>query len=188
LAAIFDAEWTPSSQRMQQLDYYASFLKLRDLPFPTIAAVQGPAIGAGLNLALVCDVVIAGPAARFGATFAKLGLHPGGGCTSLLTNRMGAGRALRTLLLGRVLDGQEAYETGVADVLASDPLEAAIDTADQIAALNPSLARDMKQTVRLASHGSFEAALGFESYAQAASAFEPGVREGIRTAGRSTHR
>ena len=189
LGAIFDVDGaTPSAMRARQLSYYDSFLALRDLAYPTIAAVQGPAVGAGLNLALVCDIVVAGPDARFGVTFAKLGLHPGGGCTYFLTRRLGPGRALRTILLGRTLGGEEAYAQGVADELADDPLASALATAERVAKLEPSLARDMKQAVRLGATGSFEATVGFESYAQAATAFNPGVIDGIRAAGRTTRR
>jgi enoyl-CoA hydratase len=189
LGAVFDAEHaTPSQMRARQLSYYESFLTLRELDIPTIAAVQGPAVGAGLNLALVCDIVIAGPRARFGVTFAKLGLHPGGGCTAFLVRRMGPGRALRTMLLGEVIDGPRAVELGLADELADDPLAEALLLAEQTAALEPSVARDMKRAVSIASTESFEALLGFESYAQAATAFNPGVIDGIRAAGRTTRR
>jgi enoyl-CoA hydratase len=189
LGAIFDAEGaTPSQMRARQLGYYESFLTLRELAIPTIAAVQGPAVGAGLNLALVCDIVIAGPEARFGVTFAKLGLHPGGGCTAFLVRRMGSGRALRAMLLGEVIDGPRAAELGLADELADDPLAQALALGGQVAALEPSLARDMKRAVSIASTESFEAVLGFESYAQAATAFNPGVIDGIRAAGRTTRR
>ncbi|MGH3241246.1 MAG: enoyl-CoA hydratase-related protein [Spirillospora sp.] len=189
LMAIFAVEdATPAATRARQLAYYDSFLWLRDLPYPTIAAVGGHAIGAGLNLALVCDVTIAGPGARFGATFARLGLHPGGGCTYFLTQVMGPGRALRTLLLGRTLDGRAAYDEGLADEFAEDPLDAALTLASAVAGLDPALARDMKRAVAIAANGSFEAAVGFESWAQAASAFSPGVQDRIRASGRSTAR
>jgi enoyl-CoA hydratase len=189
LAAIFDAgDETPSARWARQLDYYESFLWVRELAFPAIAAVNGPAIGAGLNLALVCDIVVAGAEAKFGVTFAKLGLHPGGGCTYFLTQRMGAGRALRTILLGRTLGGEEALASGLADELAEDTLAAALTTAERIAVLEPSLARHMKQAVRTAVNDSFEATLELETWAQAASAMNPGVIEAIRATGRSTRR
>lgn len=187
LMAIFGAEGaTPSMMRDRQMSYYESFLWLRQLRYPTVAAVNGHAIGAGLNLALACDVTIAGPNARFGATFAKLGLHPGGGCTYFLTRRLGPGRALRALLLGRTVGGQEAYEQGLADCYAEDPVDEAIGFADTVATLEPSLARDIKHSVELAAEQTFEATVGFESWAQAASAYNAGVQAGIRAAGRST--
>ena len=73
---------------------YDSFLRFRRLEIPTIAAVNGHAVGAGVNLAMACDLRIAGPGARFGVTFTKLGLHPGGGCTYFLTQALGRQRAV----------------------------------------------------------------------------------------------
>ncbi len=187
LGAIFDVEGaSPATIRARELSYYESFLWIRDLPYPTVAAVDGPAIGAGLNLALACDIVIAGADARFGATFAKLGLHPGGGCTYFLTQAMGPRRALATLLLGRTLDAETAVAHGLAERVADDSLADALEFASRIAALEPSFARDLKQAVRLAATGSFESVIAFESWAQAGTAFNPGVIEGIRAAGRST--
>ncbi|WP_225928987.1 enoyl-CoA hydratase-related protein [Rhodococcus opacus] len=187
LMAIFGVDGaTPSRMRDRQLSYYESFLWLRELPYPTVSAVNGHAIGAGLNLALACDITIAGPNSRFGATFAKLGLHPGGGCTSFLTQKLGRGRALRTVLLGRTLDGTQAHVEGLADVYSDDPLAEALTLAHSVAALQPSLARDMKQAVNLAAENSFDVTVGFEAWAQAASAYNPGVQETIRAAGRST--
>jgi enoyl-CoA hydratase len=187
LVALFDVDGaSPSEIRARQLSYYESFLWLRELPYPTVAAVNGHAIGAGLNFALACDIVIAGPRSKFGASFAKLGLHPGGGCTSFLTQRIGSGRALRTLLLGLTLDGPEAYAQRLADVFADDPRAEALSLAALVAALEPSLARDIKRSVSIAASSSFDASIGFESWAQAASSFSPGVREGIRAAGRTT--
>ncbi|MBS1887881.1 MAG: enoyl-CoA hydratase/isomerase family protein [Actinobacteria bacterium] len=189
LGAIFDSGGrTPAEMRDRQLAYYESFLGIGDLPFPTVAAVDGAAIGAGLNLALVCDITLAGPHAKFGVTFAKLGLHPGGGCTYFLTRAVGPGRALRAMLLGSVIGGEEAARIGLADDYSEDPLAAAEELATAVAQLEPSLARDMKKAVAIAAADSLEAAVGFESWAQTASAFYPGVVEGIRAAGRSTAR
>src|SRR5690349_14015387 len=61
------------------LDVYGSFLGVRELAIPTIAAVHGPAVGAGMNIALACDVIVVGPEATFAPSFARIGLHPGGG-------------------------------------------------------------------------------------------------------------
>lgn len=187
LMAIFGADdATPSALRDRQISYYDSFLWLRRLAYPTVAAVNGYAIGAGLNLALACDITIAGPGARFGATFAKLGLHPGGGCTYFLTRKLGKSRALHTLLLGRTLGGEEAHQQGLADYYAEDPLSEAFAFAAAVADLQPSLARDIKQAVNLAGEHSFDVTMGFEAWAQAASSYNAGVQEAIRAAGRST--
>lgn len=160
--------------------YYAAFLGVRALPFPTIAAVQGPAVGAGLNLALACDVRIAGPAATFAATFTRIGLHPGGGCTWFLVRTLGASRALRTLLLGDTLDAARAVAWGLADGPEDDALEAASDLASRFAAVDPDLARHVKRSVGLAVEtGDLGAVLEYESWAQAASASSPALQEWV---------
>lgn len=187
LVALFDVEGaSPSTMRARQLGYYESFLWIRGLRYPTVAAVNGPAVGAGLNLALACDIVFAGPDAKFSATFSRLGLHPGGGCTHFLTEAMGPRAALATLLLGRTLDAGAAVARGLAEQVSEDAVADALAFAARVAALEPSLAQDIKKSVRIAEEGSFEATIAFESSAQAASAFNPGVIEAIRAVGRTT--
>jgi enoyl-CoA hydratase len=154
---------------------YDSFLRVRRLPIPTIAAVQGPAVGAGVNLALACDVRIAGPRARFGVTFSRLGLHPGGGCTHFLVRTLGPQRALAILLDGATLDAEEAHRAGLVLKIAEDPLAEALETATRWAALDPGLAADMKRAVTMAADGDFDDVLEFESWAQASSATNPAV-------------
>ncbi|RBM20962.1 enoyl-CoA hydratase [Prauserella sp. PE36] len=156
---------------------YDSFLRLRALKIPTIAAVQGAAVGAGLNLAMACDVRIAGPRASFAATFSKIGLHPGGGCTWFLVDALGPQKALALLLDGGALDGAEAVRQGLALELADDPVAAAHDKAARWAALDPALARDIKSAVGVARSGDFGATLEFESWAQASSATGPAIQE-----------
>jgi enoyl-CoA hydratase len=154
--------------------YYQVFLKALHLPFPTVAAVNGPAIGAGLNLALACDVRIAGRSATFGATFARIGLHPGGGCTWFLVRALGPSRALRTLLLGDTIDVDRAVSWGLADGPEDDCVAAATDLAARVAALDPSLARHIKRSVRLAVEtDDLGAVLEYETWAQAASTSSP---------------
>jgi enoyl-CoA hydratase len=154
--------------------YYQAFLLVRELEFPTIAAVNGPAIGAGLNLALSCDLRTVGPNAAFGVTFARIGLHPGGGCTWFLVRALGASRALRTLLLGDTINAEQAVAWGLADGSGNDCVTAAIDLASRFSALDPQLARHIKRSVDLAvSTNDLDAVLEYESWAQAASAASP---------------
>jgi len=87
---------------------YEGFLRIARCPLPTIAAVNGPAIGAGVNLALVCDLRIAARSARFEGRFLDLGLHPGGGHTWMLQQICGAETATAMVLFGERLDGEEA--------------------------------------------------------------------------------
>jgi enoyl-CoA hydratase len=156
---------------------YDSFLRIRALPVPTVAAVHGAAIGAGLNLAMACDVRIAGPKASFGATFTRIGLHPGGGCTAFLVDALGPQRALALLLDGGSLDGPDAVAAGLAAELADDPVARARELVDRWAALDPELVRDIKTAVRIAARGDFAATLEFESWAQASSATKPAIQE-----------
>ncbi|BCJ54318.1 enoyl-CoA hydratase [Actinoplanes sp. NBRC 14428] len=158
---------------------YDSFLRVMSLPIPTIAAVHGPAVGAGLNLAMACDTRIAGPQARFIAPFTKIGLHPGGGCTWFLTRALGPERALQLLLDGGSIDGPEAVRLGLAGTLAEDPLAAAHERASRWAALDPATARDIKTGVRTATTADFAASLEYESWAQAASATGPAIQETV---------
>ena len=92
---------------------YAGFLAVAACTLPTVAAVAGPVVGAGLNLALACDVRLAGPAARFDARFLKLGLHPGGGMTWLIHRAVGPQAAAALALFGEVLDAAEARRLGL---------------------------------------------------------------------------
>ncbi|MDX6730543.1 MAG: hypothetical protein QOC54_491 [Baekduia sp.] len=93
---------------------YEAFLRVARCPLPTLAAVNGPATGAGLNLALACDVRLAVPEARFVARFLDVGLHPGGGHTWMLQRAVGPQRAAAMVLFGQELDGAMAVEWGLA--------------------------------------------------------------------------
>jgi enoyl-CoA hydratase len=158
---------------------YESFLRVRRLAIPTIAAVHGAAVGAGVNLAMSCDVRIAGPGARFGVTFTKLGLHPGGGCTYFLTRALGRQRTLSLILDGGTLEAGEAQRLGLVLEVVDDPLARAVEQASRWAAIDPALVRDIKRAIGIAEHGDFDATLDFESWAQAASTRSPLLAEAI---------
>lgn len=146
---------------------YASFLGLRDLSIPTISAVQGAAVGAGLNIALACDIVIAGPCAAFGPTFAEIGLHPGGGCSYMLTERMGPAHATAALLSGDIIRADDALRLGLANYLADDPEAKARELAGRYAGRSAELSANIKRSVRIASTSDLTTSVDFESWAQA---------------------
>jgi enoyl-CoA hydratase len=108
---------------------YDGFLAIAECTLPTIAAVNGPAVGAGLNLALAADVRIAGPAALFDPRFQKLGIHPGGGATWMLQRAVGPQVARASLLFGMRFDAETAVRHGLALQVADDPVAAARELA-----------------------------------------------------------
>ena len=108
---------------------YDGFLAVANCALPTIAAVNGAAVGAGLNLALAADVRIAGPAALFDARFQKLGIHPGGGATWMLQRAVGPQVARASLLFGMRFDAEAALRYGLALAVADDPVAAARELA-----------------------------------------------------------
>ena len=108
---------------------YDGFLAVANCALPTIAAVNGAAVGAGLNLALAADVRIAGPAALFDPRFQKLGIHPGGGATWMLHRAVGPQVARASLLFGMRFDAESAVRHGLALEMADDPVAAARELA-----------------------------------------------------------
>jgi enoyl-CoA hydratase len=128
---------------------YAGFLAIAQCPLPTIAAVNGAAVGAGLNLALACDLRIAGPRAKFDARFLSLGLHPGGGYTWMLQRLLGPQAAAALTLFGDVLDAAEAARIGLVHKVAEDVLPAAVELAGRAAAAPRDLVVATKATMRL---------------------------------------
>lgn len=137
------------SQREGLVRIYEGFLRIGRSPLPTVAAVNGAAVGAGVNLALVCDVIVAGTSARFDTRFLQLGLHPGGGHTWMLQRRIGPQAAAAMVLFGRVLDGPAAHRAGLAwDCVGDDELlTVAREMAAVAAAGPPELVRRIKQTM-----------------------------------------
>ncbi len=111
---------------------------------PTVAAVNGPALGAGMNLALACDLIVCSPRARFETRFPDIGLHPGGGHLWQLRQRIGRQGAAALSLFGQSLEGEEAVRRGLAwrCVAEDDLVEVAVELASRAAGLDrPLLAR-----------------------------------------------
>lgn len=170
LADLFGDLTRPVEElRDHLLKVYGSFLGLRDLSIPTVAAVHGAAIGAGLNIALACDVIVAGPDARFGPTFSQIGLHPGGGCTWMLTQRIGPAHTAAALFNGDVIGAEEAAQIGLTQELVEHPKERARELALEWAKRDPELMANIKQSVRVATTSSLDDSLAVEALAQAKS-------------------
>lgn len=128
---------------------YEAFLRLSRCPLPTLAAVNGAAVGAGLNMALSCDVRLAGESARFDTRFLQLGIHPGGGYTWMLRRIAGVQAAMAAGVFGEVLDGREAERVSLVWRCVADDelLETAQTMAAKAAAAPRELARRVKATI-----------------------------------------
>ena len=139
------------AQGMQGINpLYVEAVRLFSAKKPIVAAVQGAAVGAGLGLALVADFRVAAPEARFTSNFVKLGFHPGFGVTYTLPRIVGEQKAALMCLTGRRITGQEAYDWGLADVLAPlDELQAAaLKLANEIAENAPLAVQSTRATLR----------------------------------------
>jgi enoyl-CoA hydratase len=138
-----------SSQRDGLLAVYEGFLRFARSPLPTIAAVNGAAVGAGMNLALACDVRLAGESARFDTRFLQLGIHPGGGHTWMMRNVVGPQATAATVLFGEVLSGAEAERHGLAWRCVPDDelLPLALELASRAASAPRELVERVKATI-----------------------------------------
>lgn len=143
---------------------YDGFMAVAQCTLPTIAAVNGPAVGAGLNLALAADVRIAGPNALFDARFQKLGIHPGGGATWMLHRGVGPQVARAALLFGMRFDAESAVQHGLALSVAEDPVAAALELAAGPAAAPREVVLATKATMRATAN---PGALDFDLHEQA---------------------
>lgn len=129
---------------------YDSFSRIAGCTKPTIAAVNGPAVGAGMNVALACDVILADETARFDTRFLTIAIHQGGGHAWMLARRIGPQAAAAMLLLGQMVVAEDARRIGLVwDVVPSGEAPAAAQKLATRAAKAPlALLRDMKDTLR----------------------------------------
>ena len=144
---------------------YEGFLAVANCPLPTLAAVQGAAVGAGMNLALACDVRLVTPEASFDTRFLQLGIHCGGGHTWLLRRALSWEQSVNALLLGHVLRGEEAVEAGLALACVNQDnlLGKAREQLDSLASVPRSLIEQSKASlVRAAAAGGHAAAAATE--------------------------
>ncbi len=160
--------------------FYRAFLSIRDLAMPSVAAINGHAIGAGLCFALGADIRIMHSDAKVGVTFVKLGIHPGMAATWNLPRLVGTANAADLLYSGRVIGAEEALSMGLVNRVAGDDFEQTVtDYAQEIASAAPIAVRAVKHTL----HGTFdrtmEAALALEAHVQAETFATEDATEGI---------
>ncbi|MEW6775251.1 MAG: enoyl-CoA hydratase-related protein [Bdellovibrionota bacterium] len=175
----------PASQvRPKMRAFYSRFLKIRDIPVPTIAQINGPAIGAGLCVALACDLRLAAEDAPLSCNFTMLGLHPGMGATWLLTRVVGGPRAAE-LLYGSVrINGKEAERMGLVNyaVPAGELAKKTRAIAEGIAACGPVAVRLTKRALGRSFENTLPQQLDLEAEQQAHTFTTQDVREGLAAA------
>jgi enoyl-CoA hydratase/carnithine racemase len=130
---------------------------------PLIAAVDGAAVGAGMDMALMCDYRVGSPSARLAEAYIRIGLVPGDGGCWLLPRIVGRSRALRMLWTGEFVNAAEARALGILDEVAGDALARAREFAAQVAAQPPLAVAMIKRAVRQGAHQDLLAALDLVS-------------------------
>lgn len=175
---------TPDQSRTRMLSFYRAWLGIRSLDIPSIAALNGAAVGAGLALALACDLRYATPEAGLSMPFTSLGIHPGMASTFLLPEVAGLAVAREMLLTGRVLAGPDAVAAGLVNqIFPAERLRAEVlEIASTIATRAPIATRLTRQALADGGHASFEAALKWEAVAQPLTMATQDLLEGIAAA------
>jgi enoyl-CoA hydratase len=156
------AEQTP--QRLRSERPFDTWDRIWAIGIPLIAAVRGYALGGGCELALSCDLIVAGDDAQFGQPEIRIGVMPGAGGTQRLTRAVGLAKAMELILTGRTMPAEEALAAGLVTsvVPAAEAVDAALDLADRIAAMPPIAVRAAKRSVLAAAELPLSAGLRAE--------------------------
>lgn len=168
----------PEANRRTMLAFYRYFLCVTELEIPTIAAINGAAIGAGLSFALGCDLRIASQTAKLGFTYLNLGLHPGMGTHFLLPRLVGVARAFELVSTGAIIDGQAAERIGLVNraVPASDVLSTAMELAIGLKAQPDGALRTAKRILYQGLIEGLQNSLEMDAIAQTMSFASPEMR------------
>lgn len=170
--------------RTRMVAFYRAWLDIRRLEVSTIAALNGPAVGAGLCLAMACDLRYAAASARLSAPFVRLGMHPGMAATYLFPDVLGAAHARDLLITGRVVDAEEARGLGLVSRVFDDEAFAGEvqQVAEGIAATAPIASRYTTTALRDGGHRDLESAIRWEALAQPVTLATEDLQEGVRAA------
>ena len=173
-----------ADQRDRMLEFYRAWLSIRDLEVPTIAALNGPAVGAGAALALACDLRYAAASARFSVPFARLGMHPGMATTWLLPEVVGIAAARELLVTGRTVDAEEMLQLGLVSSVSGDDgfLEGVLRLAHSVAGAAPVALRLTKAALAGGAHADYATALQWEALAQPVTLATEDLQEGLAAA------
>jgi enoyl-CoA hydratase len=174
------ADQTP--ERLAAEGHFGAWDRIAAVGLPVIAAVRGFALGGGCELAMSCDLLVAGDDAVFGQPEIRIGVMPGAGGTQRLTRAIGRARAMDMILTGRTMDAAEAHAAGLVTTVvpAAATVEAALDLAERIAAMPPLAVRAAKRAVRAAEELPLSAGLAAEREAFFALFATADQREGMR--------
>jgi enoyl-CoA hydratase len=156
------ADQTP--ERLRSERQFETWDRLWAIGIPLIAAVRGYALGGGCELAMSCDLIVAGDDAQFGQPEIRIGVMPGAGGTQRLTRAIGVARAMELILTGRTMSADEALAAGLVTTVvpAAETVAAALDLADRIAAMPPLATRAAKRSVLAAAELPLSAGLRAE--------------------------
>jgi 2-(1,2-epoxy-1,2-dihydrophenyl)acetyl-CoA isomerase len=187
-----DLNWFKKGADMEELDLpsqvrrgaevlHQGIVDLRRIPYPVIAAVNGPAAGAGFSLALACDIRIASENAFFACAYGRIGASPDGGMTYFLPRVLGQARAVEMLLEDPNVDANRALEMGlVTETVAADELmERARAKAAKLAKMSPHYVRMAKKLVAVSGDNSLETHLQLERHGIADSSGTDDFREAV---------
>lgn len=157
------------------------FSRIENLHVPVIAAVNGFALGAGLELALACSIRVCSERAQFGAPEVKLGIIPGDGGTQRLPRLVGPGLAMEMILTGDFIDAQEAFRIGLANKIVphGELMDKAMELAEKIASRPPLAVKYAKEAVNRSMECSTVSGFALESYLHALSCTTEDKKEGV---------
>jgi len=160
---------------------YETFLKIQEIRIPTIAAMNGHAIGGGFGLALICDIRIANKDSKYGANFARLGIHTGMGVSYMLPRLVGLPMANELLFTGRLINGEQAAKIGLVNYAADGPavLEKAWELAREIASCAPVAVRMIKRSIYRGIDWDPRGAAEIEAHCQSRTLEMEDAKEGI---------
>ncbi|MBI3395835.1 MAG: enoyl-CoA hydratase/isomerase family protein [Spirochaetia bacterium] len=175
------AEKPAAENKEFMYSFYRLFLRVRDMPFPVLAAVNGHAIGASLAMALACDLRYFEPDAKYAFNFVRIGIHPGMGSTYLAIEAAGMAQAQELLLTGRTVSGDEMLRRGLChgvydgDVM----LERVLAVAEEIAGASPLAVRLTKRSL-FAAEAALNQALENEADSQAKTYLTADFKEAMK--------
>lgn len=170
--------------RAKMRGFYPKFLGVRSLDVPTIAAVNGAAVGAGLCLAMACDLRVAADSATLATAFTRLGMHPGMAATYLLTRLVGTARAAELFFTASAVSAEHAERIGLVNrvVPAAELADATRELARTIAGNAPLPLGMVKRAIYLAERADLETMLEYEGLAQPITMATKDLSEGLAAA------